>query len=127
MKRVWIAGSILILLCALALWNGLSLGRFADNLASSLEQAQGMAEKGNWDEAARITQNAERRFRDRAPFLHVILRHCDIDDVETAFREVEQLLSHRERLGEYAAANARLVARLEIIGDGEHFALQNIL
>lgn len=127
MKRVWIAGAVLVLLCAAALWNGLSLGRFTDSLVSSLEQAQAMAEKDNWEEAARITENTERHFRERAFYLHVTLRHNDIDAVETTFREVEQLLAHRERLGEYAAANARLTAQLELIAESEHFSLRNIL
>ena len=126
MKRVWIAGSILVLLCALSLWNGLSLDRFTGSLIASLEQAQGMAEKGNWEEAARITENAERRFQDRAFYLHVILRHNDIDNVETAFREVEQLLAHRERLGEYAAANAKLLTTLELIAESERFSVANV-
>lgn len=127
MRRVWIAGSVLVLLCAAALWNGLCLGRLTGSLVSSLEQAQGMAEKGNWEEAARITGNAGRRFQERAFYLHVTLRHNDIDAVETAFREVEQLLAHRERLGEYAAANARLKAQLELIAESERLSLHNIL
>ena len=127
MRRAWIAGSVLVLLCAAALWNGLCLGRFTDGLVSSLEQAQGMAEKGSWEEAARVTENAERRFRERAFYLHVTLRHSDIDAVETGFREVEQLLAHRERLGEYAAANARLTAQLELMAEAERFSLRNVL
>lgn len=127
MKRVWIAGSILVLLCALALWNSLSLNHFTDSLVASLEQAQGMAEKGSWEEAERITENAGRRFQERAFYLHVTLRHNDIDAVETAFREVEQLLAHQERLGEYAAANARLTAQLELIAESERFSLHNVL
>lgn len=127
MRRAWTAGSVLVLLCAAALWNGLYLGRFTDNLVSSLEQAQGMAEKGSWEEAARITGNAERRFQEQAFYLHVTLRHSDIDAVEAGFREVEQLLAHRERLGEYAAANARLTAQLELIAQSERFSLHNVL
>lgn len=127
MRRAWIAVSVLVLLCAAALWNSLCLGQFMDNLVSSLEQAQGMAEKGSWEEAARITENAGRRFQGRAFYLHVTLRHSDLDAVETAFREVEQLLAHRERLGEYAAANARLTTQLELMAEAERFSLHNIL
>ena len=87
MKRAWIAGAILILLCAAAIWSGLCLGRFTGDITASLEQAQGMAVKGSWQEAARVTANAERRFRERSFYLHVTLRHNDIDAVETSFRE----------------------------------------
>ena len=99
MKRAWIAGSILVLLCALSIWSSLCLGRFTENIISSLEQAQSMAVKDNWQEAARVTSNAERRFREKYFYLHVTLRHSDIDAVEATFREVEQLLTYGERLG----------------------------
>ena len=118
MKRAWIAGSVLILLCALSIWSGLSLGRFTEDITASLEQAQSMAVKDNWQEAARVTSNAERRFRERSFYLHA---------VETSFREVEQLLAYGDRLGEYAAANAVLISRLELLSESEHFALRNIL
>lgn len=127
MKKAWIAETILTLLCAAALWSGLCLGRFTGNVVSSLEQAQGMAEKGSWDEAARVTSNAHRNFQEKALYLHITLRHNDIDEVETSFREVEQLLTHRERLGEYAAANSRLIALLELLAESERFSLHNVL
>lgn len=127
MKRAWIAAAVLILLLAAVLWSGLCLARFTGGLTAALYQAQGMAEKGNWEDAARVTETAQRRFQDRAFYLHVTLRHSDIDLVESSFREVEQLLSHRERLGEYAAANARLITQLELLAESEHPSLRNIL
>ena len=127
MKKAWTAAAILTLLCAAALWNGLYLDQFTENVVSSLEQAQAMAEKGSWEEAARVTGNAQRRFEEKTFYLHVTLRHNDIDNVETSFREVEQLLTHRERLGEYAAANARLIAQLELMAESEQFSLYNVL
>lgn len=127
MRRAWIAGSILVLLFAAVLWNCLRLEQFSESITASLHQAQGMAEKGNWEAAARTTQDARRRFQEKDFSLHITLRHSDIDAVETSFREVEQLLSHRERLGEYAAANARLIAQLELLAESERFSLHNIL
>ena len=127
MKHAWIAGSILVLLCAAALWSGLHLDRFAESVTTSLHQAQSMAERGSWEEAARVTQSAGRRLQDEAFYLHISLRHNDLDEVETGFREVEQLLAHQERLGEYAAANARLIVQLELLAESEHFSLHNVL
>lgn len=127
MKRAWIAGSILVLLFAAVLWSSLRLEQLTENITASLHQAQGMAEKGNWEAAARATQDAERSFQEKSFSIHITLRHNDIDAVETSFREVEQLLAHRERLGEYTAANARLIAQLELLAESEHLSLRNIL
>lgn len=127
MKRAWIAGAVLSLLFACTLWSGLRLERFTGDLADSLHRAQSYAQTGDWDAAGRTTEGAFRRFRERAFSLHITLRHSDIDAAETAFQEVEQLLAHRERLGEYAAANARLIAQLELLAESERFSLHNIL
>lgn len=127
MKRLWITAGILILLCAAALVNVAFLNGMTEEITASLLQAQELAEGGDWEEAASLTIQADQQFRGQTFYLHITLRHSDIDEVEIAFQEVEQLLAHRERLGEYAAANARLVARLELLAESEHVTLRNIL
>lgn len=127
MKRLCIAGGILLALCAAALANVWFLDRRSDELSVCLAQAQALAEEGSWDSAARLTEQAERRFRNLTFYLHITLRHNDIDAVEISFREVEQLLAHRDRPGAYAAANARLMQQLELLAESEHVTLRNIL
>ena len=55
------------------------------------------------------------------------LRHGDIDAIEVAFQEVLEFLTHPEQMGEYTAANARLMAQLELLSEGELPTIKNIL
>lgn len=127
MKNLWIAAGILAAMCIAAGANVLYLCTLTGELTGALEQAQALAEEDGWSAAAQVTAGARARFQERVFYLHVTLRHEDIDEVELSFGEVEQLLAHRERLGEYAAANARLITRLELLAESEHFTLLNIL
>lgn len=127
MKRLWIAIAILLLLCGAALANVYFLTRFTADLSSSLIQAQQAVEQGDWEQAVSITGQTGRKFQDKDFYLHVTLRHDDIDAIGIAFRELLELLEHRERVGEYAAANARLIAKLELLAESENLSLHNIL
>lgn len=127
MKRLWIAAGILLALCAATAANVLCITNLTRRTADTLAQAQTSAGAGDWDRAAELTHQAEHSFQEQSFYLHITLRHSDIDAVEIAFQEVEQLLLHRERLGEYAAANARLIAQVELLAESEAFTLKNIL
>lgn len=127
MKRLCLAAAVLAALCAAAVFNVMHITRLAGQITGELSQAQTCAQSGDWDRAAELTGRAEQTFQDQAFYLHITLRHSDIDTVETAFREVGQLIAHRERLGEYAAANARLIAQVRLLAESEAFTLKNIL
>lgn len=127
MRRLWIAVGILLALCAATMANVLGITGVTHQVVTVLNQAQESVEGGDWDRAEKLTLQAEQSFRGWAFYLHITLRHSDIDAVEVAFQEVKQLLHYRERPGEYAAANARLVTRVELLAESEAFTLINIL
>ena len=119
MKRLWIACAILALLLAATLWNAGRLERFTASLTDLLEQAEAQAEGEAWREAYD-------RWESRSTSLHITLRHSDTDDIQTGFQEVLEFLQCQEA-GEYSAANARLIARLELLSEAEQLSLENIL
>lgn len=127
MKRLWIAAGILLALFAAAAANVFWIGSLTRQVAGELVQAQAAVSEGDWDRAQQLTQEAQQLFQRQSFYLHITLRHSDIDAVEVAFHEVAQLLSHRERAGEYAAANARLAAQVQLLAESEAFTLKNIL
>ena len=55
-----------------------------------------------------------------------MLRHSDTDQVLRAFRAVLEYLE-LEELDQYAAANADLVAQLELLAEMEQATLVNVL
>lgn len=126
MKKGWFAGGLLILLVGLSLWHVATMGKLTEELWDALAQAEEQAERGDWEEAVRLTEQAKKRWKDRDFYLHVTLQHKAMDEVRVGFAEVEEFLQNRES-GEYSAANARLMNQLALLGEAEKLTLENLL
>ena len=126
MKRLWLAAVLLAAVFAVALWNSASLREFTGEISAILQEAGAEAADGSWDQAARLTGRAREIWEDQDVYLHITLRHADTDEIYACFQEVEALLSSRE-WGEYAAANARLITRMELLWESEAPTLKNFL
>ena len=116
MKRLWAAVSILAALLAAALGTGWWVDGLTADYVSRLEQAQAMSETGG----------VYRNWQERSFWLHALLRHSDTDQVLLLFRSVEEYLK-LEEMDQYAAANAQLIAQLELLAEMEDPSLENVL
>lgn len=126
MKRFWMAVLLLTVLVALCLgnaWYSLTLTR---QLAQQLTQAQSLVEQDQWEPARSLTQQVYDSWNNRHFYLHVFLRHSDTDQILRTFRQVIQYLE-LEELDQYVAANADLIAQLELLSEMEQPSLVNIL
>lgn len=126
MKRVWIASAILALTLCATLYHSFYLNHFTQDLTALLEAAETEAEAEHWEKAQSLTQTAQDKWAERGQYLHITLRHDVTDDIYTGFREVWEFL-HCQEAGEYSAANARLIAGLELLSEAEQLTLQNVL
>ena len=126
MKRIWIAAAILAATLAATLAHSFYLAAFTTDLTYLLESAEACAEAGEWGRAEELTQIARDKWDRKDIYLHVALRHSETDGIYTSFREVDEFLQCREG-GEYSAANARLIAGLELLSEAEQLTLKNVL
>lgn len=127
MKRLWIAFAILLTLMIATLSNIWYLSYFISDMTQTLEQAQSLAETDQTEQAAQLTQQCQQRFDNHSFYLHVTLTHQGIDAIEAAFDEVAEYLRLQETGSHYAAANAKLIAQLELTLESEQLTLKNIL
>lgn len=126
MKRGWIAVGLLAAMVALAGWHVSALNALTEELGGALERAEALAEAGDWDQALRLTQEAQGRWEGKRGYLHVTLDHAVTDQITAGFAETLELLECQEA-GEYSAASARLKTQLELLGEGERPTLENLL
>ena len=126
MRRLWIAAALLAAVTGLFLWNAWHLKGSLGQLSSLLDHAQVLAEEGDWTGAEGLAQEAFRRWEAREGYFYTVLRHSDVDQVRTGFREVLGHLRRREA-GACAAATLRLTAELELLWEMEQLTLQNLL
>ena len=89
-------------------------------------QAQALAGEGDWEEASRLSREAFQLWQDHEFYLHVLMRHSDTDGILRAFRALEQYLALEES-DQYTAANADLIAQLELLSEMEQPSWENIL
>ena len=126
MKRVWIALGLLLMILAGTLAHSFYIASFTHDLSLLLEAAEAEAEQGAWDKATELTEIAHEKWDQHSTYLHITLRHTETDEIYTGFREVAEFIQCQEN-GEYSAANARLIANLELMAEAEQLTLQNVL
>ena len=126
MKRLWFAVALLAVVFTATLLNSFYLKDFSTDLMDMLTQAEVKAEEGDWAAAEALTGAAMEKWQGKEMYLYTLLRHADTDLVYTGFREVNEFISCKEG-GEYSAANARLIAQLELLYGMEQFTLKNPL
>lgn len=126
MKRLWTAAAILAVLMGGALWNAWYAERLTGGMIQQLKQAQERTAQGDWEEAARLSREAFQLWQDHEFYLHVLMRHGDTDQIYRAFRALEQYLALEES-DQYTAANADLIAQLELLSEMEQPSWENIL
>ena len=128
MKRLWISAVIILSLTVLAGCHVLYLRHLTGEVIGLLDQAQEQVAEDDWAQAEALTRDTLAIWTANDLYLHSTMRHNEIDTVLVAFHEVLAFLEGRERQpAEYAAANRRLTAQLELLLESELPTLQNLL
>lgn len=127
MGRLWLSAGLLLTLFSLTLWNTHYLGRCTEEMTLLLLQAEICAADGDWDAAGDKTEAAFYHWNKHETYLHMILPHQDNDEVLLSFQDVRRQIAYQEDLGEYAAANARLVARIGLLYEMEQLSWKNLI
>lgn len=126
MKRLWIAVCILLLILGGTVGNSIYLSRIIGSYHLRLNTARELAGQGAWENAEQLTRQVFSDWEGRSFYFHVLMRHMDTDQVLLTFQEVLEYLTLQET-DQYTAANARLIAQLDLLAEMEHPTLKNIL
>ncbi len=126
MKRLYIAAALLLLLLAASLANGWYAAKITGSMREQLDQAQALAEQDDWSRAEALTRQAYEDWQSRHFYFHTTMRHSDTDQILRTFRSVLEYLKLQEP-DQYNAANADLMAQLELLAEMEQPAIANVL
>ena len=128
MKRLYVSLGLIALLAVLCGVHTVYLSRFTGELTELLVQAQGQVDREDWEGATQLTRQAKEQWVDNDGYLHITLRHTDIDAILVSFDEALAFLQGSEHQpAEYAAVNARLLTQLALLLEAELPTLTNIL
>ncbi len=126
MKRLWIAAALLLALLGASLANGRYAQEVTEGMRERLRQAQDQAEQGDWSRAEALTRQVYQDWQDRHFYFHTTMRHSDTDQVLRGFRSVLEYVRLQEP-DQYNAANADLMAQLELLAEMEQPSVANVL
>jgi hypothetical protein len=107
-------------------WNIHYLKEFISPLQDQLTQAEEYVKKDDWETAKKMTQEVHKTWKEKQFYLHVTLRHSDIDEVFILLEQAEAYLEHK-KIGEYAAVNKAVIGQLDLLIEMEELTLRNIL
>ena len=128
MKRLYVSLGLIALLAVLCGVHTVYLSRFTDELTGLLTKAQEQVKHEDWEGATQLTRQAKEQWVDNEGYLHITLRHADIDAILVSFDEALAFLQGSEHQpAEYAAVNARLLTQLALLLEAELPTLTNIL
>lgn len=126
MKRLWIAAALLLFLLGASLTNAWYAQSVTDGMRQRLRQAQTLAEQEDWSRAESLTRQVYEDWQGHHFYFHTTMRHSDTDLVLRNFRSVLEYLRLQEP-DQYNAANADLMAQLELLAEMEQPTVENVL
>ena len=126
MRRLWIALALLAFLLGASLTNAWYAQRLTGDMREGLSQAQHLAEQGDWGRAEALTRQVYEDWQNHHFYFHTLMRHSDTDQVLRAFRQVLEYLRLQEP-DQYNAANADLMAQLELLAEMEQATVVNVV
>lgn len=126
MKRLWIAAALLLALLGASLANAWYAQSLTDSMREQLRLAQALTKQDDWDKAELLTRQAYEDWQKNHFYFHTAMRHSDTDQILRAFRSVLEYLELQEP-DQYNAANADLIAQLELLAEMEQASVVNVL
>ena len=126
MKAFWISATILLALFLILCLHVRYLREFVEPLHTQLAMAAQLAQGNEWQAAEVATCAVYDAWDERRTYLHITLRHTDLDSIYLSLEEVFAYLRKRE-IGEYMAANQMLITKLTLLYEMEAFSLRNVL
>ena len=126
MKRLYIAAGLLLVLLGASLTNAWYAQSLTGGMTDQLRRAQSLTEQDDWAQAEAVTRQVYEDWQSHRFYFHTFMRHSDTDQVLRAFRQVLEYLPLQEP-DQYNAANADLMAQLELLAEMEQASVVNVL
>ncbi len=126
MRRLILAAVILAAVLGATFWNTQRLNGLTGQMLSLIDQAGGQAQEGAWDQAGGTLEKARALWDERSAYLHMTLRHADIDAVTLSLTQLEQYTRAKDA-GQWALCAASLSVQLNLLSEMEALTLKNVL
>lgn len=118
--------AVLAAILAFALWNGRAMRLDTDRWRAQLQQADTLAQAGDWSGAAAALSDSYEDWSARQTYLHIVTEHDAVDDAEAMYHRAMAFAETQES-SEFRAELSDLRDQLRLLAEMERFSIRNIL
>lgn len=118
--------AVLAAILAFALWNGRAMRLDTDRWRAQLQQADTLAQAGDWSGAAAALSDSYGDWSARQTYLHIVSEHDAVDDAEAMYHRAMAFAETQEP-SEFRAELSDLRDQLRLLAEMERFSIRNIL
>lgn len=125
-RGLFLPVAVLAAMLAFSLWNSAVMSAHVQRWQAQVDEANRMAQAGDWTEAAEILTAAYDDWSQQQTYLHTVTQHDAVDDAEAMYQRAMAFAACRE-VSEFRAEAADLQDQLRLLAEMERFSLENIL
>ena len=126
MKRVIIAAVLLLSAISVSVWSNISFERYMKNFSVSLENLISYSEISDDDNLKKETEKVVEAWYDSSAFLHSLVAHEGMDELEKSITSLPLLIEHSDR-EEFRNECIRAVNQIKNLIDSERLNIGNVL
>lgn len=125
-KGLWLPAALLAGILAFCLWNSASMAHSTAQWRAQLEEAEHLAQAGDWEAAAAAIRAGYAGWSERQTYLHIVTNHDAVDAAEAMYHRC-LAFAESEEASELRAELAELQDQLRLLAEMEEFSLKNVL
>lgn len=125
MKRLLLAVLILCATVGAAIWNTQRLDGFTSQMISLISQAGQAAGEERWEDTSALLDQAQTLWEGNTAYLHVTLRHADIDAITLSLSQLRQYTLGRDG-NQWRICASNLSLQLQLLSEMEALTLKNV-
>ena len=122
----FLPAAVLAAILAFCLWNSAAMKTHTTHWQSQLEEADRLAQSGDWGAAASAVKDGYASWTQRQTWLHCVTSHDAVDSAEAMYHRALAFAGSEED-SEFRAELADLRAQLRLLAEMEEFSVKNVL
>ena len=126
MKRIIIATLLLASAISVSVWSNISFKNFMNDFSASLEMLISYSENSGDDILKKETEKVVEAWYDSSAFLHSLVAHEGMDELEKSITSLPLLIEHSDR-EEFRNECIRAVNQINNLIDSERLNIGNVL
>ncbi|MDE7009761.1 MAG: DUF4363 family protein [Oscillospiraceae bacterium] len=126
MRAFYIPAAVLAAILAFSLWTGRCVQRDTERWTAALSESGREAREENWEAAAARLDEAYSGWSRSQGFLHTIMDHAELDEVEELFAGALAVCQEQDE-PDFHTLLSQIAASLEMLAETQRFSLRNVL